>query len=138
MWIQNREYFVSHRILWIRPNQHLMISLEAELPFLQCIYYLTHWAPEKKKISWGKLYFWKTSFPIAQKVYSKFLICPKHNRESPCIVQREFFFCQWEHLKFCRWIISKFFPPKVINTYLLCFLCFHIELRLSPPEDQWL
>ena len=50
----------------------------AQYPILQYIHKLTHWNPDSMVLQ-GKQYFWKPSFTIGWKVYSRCTSCPKCN-----------------------------------------------------------
>lgn len=74
--------FDPSKKLWLRPNKKPIVPIGVQLPFLQFIHEMTHWAPEKM-VSWVKQYFWKPSPTVAQKVYVRCTICPKRNPGKP-------------------------------------------------------
>ena len=116
--------------LWIGPNRKPILPFGAQYPTLQYIHELAHWNPDKM-VLWDKQYFSKLSFIVAQEVYLDVPLVQNITRRSHYTVLKEIFQYLQVPLKFGRLISYKCLPFKVINTFLLWFVCFHTGLRHS-------
>ena len=82
IWQSKGGIFDTPSQMWFGPNRKPMVLVGAQLPLLQHIHQLTHWAPEKV-ILWEKQYFWKLFPTVAHKTYTRCVICPKYNLGKP-------------------------------------------------------